>query len=96
MQLGHLAYDRNTSKELQTQGYGDQTNPDVENGVIVWQDNRNGNWDLYVYDRNVQKEKAICPDAGDQTQPRIETGRIVWTDDRSGDRDIYLYENYMP
>jgi len=74
----------------------DQTSPDVENGVIVWQDNRNGNWDIYAYDLNVKKEKAICTDKGDQTEPRIKTGRIVWTDNRNGDKDIYIYENYMP
>jgi len=39
------AYDINTSKEIQiTKDKADHTNPDVENGVIVWQDNRNGNW----------------------------------------------------
>jgi beta propeller repeat protein len=87
----------NTSKEMQiTRDLADQTNPDVENGVIVWQDDRSENWDIYVYDQNVQKEKAICTDAGNQTEPRIGTEKIVWTDDRNGDKDIYIYENYMP
>ena len=74
----------------------DQINPDVENGVIVWQDKRNGDWDIYVYDQNVGRETPICTDPGNQMEPRIRTGRIVWTDDRSGDKDIYIYENYMP
>ena len=83
-----------------TQDPADQTNPDIQNGVIVWQDNRNDNWDIYLYDRNVQKEKAICIQSGDQTMPRMifdgRTGSIVWEDSRRGDKDIYIYENYMP
>jgi beta propeller repeat protein len=68
----------------------------VENGVIVWQDKRKGNWDIYTYNLNTKKETAICTDAGDQTEPRIKTGRIVWTDNRKGDKDIYIYENLVP
>ena len=86
----------NSSQTVQlTQDPADQTNPDIQNGVIVWQDNRNGNWDIYVYDQNVKKEKPICTDEGDQTNPRMKTSRIVWEDNRDGDKDIYIYENYM-
>ena len=79
-----------------TSDASDQINPATDGKTVVWQDSRNGNWDIYLYDRNVQAEKAICTDVADQTRPRMKTGRIVWEDNRRGDKDIYIYENYMP
>ena len=75
---------------------GDQMYPATDGRTVVWQDNRNGNWDIYAYSLDAKKEGVICDDAGDQTEPRIRTGRIVWTDSRKGDKDIYIYENYQP
>lgn len=100
-------------------GTGDQRDAEVasyrdENGqshdLIVWEDSRNGNFDIYMKDLATSQEVAICQDAGDQINPAITLsadGRpfIVWQDKRSGDWDIYgtrvataqdLAENYSP
>ena len=74
-----------------------QTNPCITGPFIVWQDNRNGNWDIYAYDLDKQMEYALCTADGNQTNPSIGWGSIlddviiVWQDDRNGNGDIYGY-----
>jgi beta propeller repeat protein len=74
-----------------------QRNPDIEDNVIVWQDNRNGDWDIYAYDLEKQAEYAICTADGNQTNPSVGFGNILydpiiaWKDDRNGNNDIYGY-----
>ena len=75
-----------------------QAKPDIEVCFIVWQDNRNGNWDIYGYDLDKGMEYAICTADGNQTNPSIGTGSflhspiIAWQDDRNGNNDIYGYK----
>ncbi|MHC4084789.1 MAG: hypothetical protein ACYSWZ_04175 [Planctomycetota bacterium] len=75
-----------------------QRNPDIEENYIVWQDNRNGDWDIYAYDLYKQAEYAICTADGNQTNPSIGMGNILndpiiaWQDDRNGNNDIYGYK----
>lgn len=75
---------------------GEQINPAIlvtDNPIVVWQDNRNGNWDIYAYDFARQQEYPVCIAAGDQTNPRMGWGPanliIVWQDNRNGNWDIY-------
>ena len=67
-------------------------NPAISVSVIVWQDNRNGNWDIYGYDLEAKKEMVIYKGAGDQTAPDIDGRIIVWQDNRNGNWDIYGYD----
>jgi beta propeller repeat protein len=75
-----------------------QTNPCISVAFIVWQDNRNGNWDIYAYDLDREMEYAICTADSNQTNPSIGCGSIfddviiVWQDDRNGNSDIYGYK----
>jgi beta propeller repeat protein len=62
----------------------------------VWEDNRNGNSDIYMYDISTDKEEAICTDKADQKNPSIWGNRILWEDYRNGNWDIYMrYLNYF-
>jgi beta propeller repeat protein len=70
---------------------GDQTYPATDGRTVVWQDNRNGNWDIYAYDFNSSQEIQITKDLADQTHPDVENGVIVWQDKRKGNWDIYTY-----
>lgn len=75
-----------------------QANPDIEVCFIVWQDNRNGDWDIYAYDLDKQTEYAICTADGNQTNPSMGIASILndpiiaWQDDRNGNNDIYGYQ----
>ncbi len=81
-----------------------QERPDIDGDIIVWEDGRNGNKDIYLGE--VSKFRAdpglstlnpsyvgeqITDHSASQEKPSISGDYIVWQDDRSGDWDIYLY-----
>lgn len=66
--------------------------PDIYNDWIVWQDNRNGNWDIYMYDLNTRKEMKIITGETSQYDLDIGSGNIVWNNLRNGNQNkIYVY-----
>jgi beta propeller repeat protein len=69
----------------------DQQNPAISGDRIVWEDNRNGNWDIYLYSVTTGVEQQITSDSSDQLMPSISGEIIVWQDYRNGDADIFLY-----
>lgn len=66
----------------------DQVNPAIYGDSVVWQDNRNGDWDIYLKQDN-QVEEQITSDLSDQTNPVLSQDYIVWQDNRNEDWDIY-------
>ena len=68
--------------------------------MVVYQDMRNGNWDIYAYDLATKKERRLTRDAADQTAPALSRRserepvtpgwRVVYADARNGSSDIYL------
>jgi uncharacterized repeat protein (TIGR01451 family) len=66
--------------------------PAIYGDKIVWEDYRNGNWDIYMYDLTTGEERAICTEPHNQWGPAIYGDKIVWGDDRNGDWDIYMYD----
>lgn len=69
--------------------------PSVYVDKVVWQDHRNGNYDIYLFDLTDQIEIPICTEEHDQVAPRIYGDKIVWQDQRHGDwrnADIYMYD----
>lgn len=65
--------------------------PDIYGNRIVWQDLRNGNYDIYMYDLSTSRETRITANESNQTYPSLYCDRIVWQDDRNGQYDIYMY-----
>ncbi len=57
---------------------GAALNPRIDGGVVVWQDARSGEFDIYAYDLTTGVQWAVCADSGNQVDPAIGGGRIVW------------------
>jgi beta propeller repeat protein len=69
-----------------------QENPAISGDSIVWEDNRNGNWDIYLYNVSTSVEHPITDDGSEQINPAISGNHIVWQDYRNGNSEIYLYD----
>ncbi len=89
-----------------TSNASDQCNPDIAIGpdgrlFVVWQDNRRGNWDIYLRtsaDGVTWSSEAEATDfTNDETNPVIAVDArspsyayIAWQDNRAGNQDIYV------
>ena len=75
-------------------GFAACANPTIYDHRVVWQDYRNGNWDLYGCDLDPVtlapvNDFAVCVHSGTQSKPDLADGWCVWQDNRSGRYDIY-------
>jgi len=59
---------------------------------VAWEDKRNGNWDVYLYDAGAGATKRVTANSAAQVDPAIDGTRVVWADRRNGNWDIYLYD----
>ncbi|MCX5636521.1 MAG: hypothetical protein NTX52_02355 [Planctomycetota bacterium] len=59
-----------------------QINPAISGSIVVWEDYRNGNWDIYGYDLSTQTEFPICTNDANQINPDISGDIVVWEDHR--------------
>jgi beta propeller repeat protein len=71
-------------------------NPVIYGDKIVWQDDRNGNWDIFIFDLTAKKE-IFTTNKSDQINPDIYKDKVVWEDYRNGNTDnpkpdIYLQD----
>jgi len=89
-----------------TSNTSDQCNPDIAIGAngrlfVVWQDNRRGNWDIYLRtsaDGVTWSSEIEATDfTNDETNPVIAVDArspsyayIAWQDNRAGNQDIYV------
>jgi beta propeller repeat protein len=72
--------------------------PGVDGDIVVWADNRSGNWDVYGLDLALYKtfgfdpserqkcEFPICVAAGNQVQPTVSGHTVVWI---GGNADVH-------
>lgn len=88
-----------------TSNSAEQMYPDIyqygyNNWALVWQDNRNGNWDIYMYSQKylgnsiweTQWDTQITANSGNNIKPKIYNDKIVYQSDRNGNWDIFMYD----
>lgn len=69
--------------------------PAFAGDVVVWQDRRNGDWDIYGrrFDRATGQPTGevfpVCTAPGDQEAPAVDGDIVVWQDRRNGDWDVF-------
>ena len=80
-----------TNNETQITTSGLVINPAIYGDRVVWQDNRSGNDDIYMYDIVTSKETQVTT-SGSAYSPAIYGDRIVWEDWRNENGDIYMYD----
>jgi PGF-pre-PGF domain-containing protein len=71
---------------------GSQENPAIDGNMVVWEDGRNGNKDIYFSATPGSTGDRITDDPDSQERPSIWGDYIAWQDNRSGNWDIYLYQ----
>jgi TolB protein len=59
---------------------------------VVYDDNRSGNYDIYLYDLATFTEKRLTTNSAGQHTPAISGTNVVYQDQRNGNWDIYLYD----
>ena len=77
---------------LVTTDPSDQSHPDIYGTKIVWQDDREGDFDIHMYDLVTFEESLISQSWGDDVEPQIDGGYIVYTSRDGGNWGIELYD----
>jgi beta propeller repeat protein len=71
-------------------------NPDIYENIILWQDDRGGDWEIYIYDINnpVSGGTPLFTWEGDQIEPAIYGDIMVFSDEKPGNTsfNIYMYD----
>ncbi len=83
------------SRRLTTNIYG-QYHPVIYDQWVVWQDNRNGEVDLYGYDLLRNTEVRITQTTENETRPRLEGPWCVCEEDSLGITNINLRLIHLP
>lgn len=69
-----------------------QLSPEVDGNLVVWEDTRNGDFDVYARDlsRPAEGEFPVASGPGDQRNPELSGDRVVWEETTPGasDRDV--------
>jgi beta propeller repeat protein len=92
-------YDLNTSQErvmLPTVTPNQSSSsPAVWDHFVVYQDSREGVYNIFRYDLLTGEEIQITSSFVQHVDPDIGPNYIVWSDDRSGNNDIFAAENVI-
>jgi beta propeller repeat protein len=80
-----------TTTDLTPSATATTGNPSVGGNIVAWQDQRNGNWDIYAEDLSTGELRQITTDSASDTLPSVGDGRIAWQR-CTATCDIYYYD----
>jgi len=75
-----------------TSGPFNHTNPSISGDNIVWTDNRNGHFNVYLFNTTTQKEQNITNTDFDHSSPDVSGDHVIWTDKSKGNLNVFLYD----
>ncbi len=67
-----------------------QSSPDMDGDLLVWQDDRNGNWDVYYKDLESGVETQLTSDPSAQSSPKVSGTCVIWYE--GSDKGLYLLD----
>jgi beta propeller repeat protein len=71
----------------------DQQLPDLHGSLLVWQDNRDGSWDVFMLDlAGGSPANLTSGQPADQQAPRTDGRFVVWQDRRNGNWDVFVHD----
>ena len=73
-------------------GDGEQTWPDVSGERIVWQDDRDGPWQIYSRALDGGAGVALAATASDQLRPAVSGELVAWSDTRNDAGDVAIHD----
>jgi beta propeller repeat protein len=88
------SYNIDTSETRSVSSQGMQYYADVSGNRYVYDDNREGKWDIYVYDRTTMQEVRLTNEPHDQRMPQIYGDYVIYMDNRNydaGNQNLDLY-----
>jgi beta propeller repeat protein len=76
-----------------TSGPSQHTWPALSGDLVAYEDNRNGQTDIYLYNLSTGAEQRLTDEPCEHYWPKISGDRVVWWDNRSGIRnyDVFMY-----
>jgi len=80
------------AKALDPNLSGAQQYPEISGTRVVWQDKRNGNWDIYLKEIDADNSVRLTDNSADQVRPAIYGDIVLWQDYRNGNWDIYGFD----
>lgn len=70
-----------------------QLAPDIFETKVVWQDDKNSNWDIYMQDIVTNQTTQITNNASDQYAPKIDNDKIVYLEKiNNNETAVYVYD----
>jgi beta propeller repeat protein len=76
-----------------TYNISDQLNPEIYGDIIVWEDNRNGNYDIYMYDLAEDTDDDTVPNYLEPIRPEPDPAEIRITEDPAHQEDPAIYDS---
>jgi beta propeller repeat protein len=80
----------NVTTDLSNSSYA--LNPTIGQGLVAWQDSRNGNFQIYAINLTSGEQRRITNYPASDTLPAVNNGLIVWQRTIPSQSDIYCYD----